>query len=70
MNALHVCSQQNALHARSQQRSSSASETDDSDDNNLPLPHKGRVASITRMATTRAVQQSRLRGNVQKSQLY
>jgi hypothetical protein len=57
------------LHVHSQQHSSSASETDDSDDDNLPLAHKGRIASITRTATTRAVQQSRLRGKVQKSRL-
>ncbi len=57
----------NALHALSQQRSSSSSKTDDSEDNNLPLANKGRVALIMRMVITRAAQQSRHRGNVQKS---
>ena len=60
----------NALHARarSQQGNSNYSESDDSEDDNLPLANKGRVALITRMAITRAVQQSRHRGNVPKSQ--
>jgi hypothetical protein len=58
----------NALHARSQQPDdSSYSETDDSEDDNLPLANKGRVALITRMAITIAAQQSRHRGNVPKS---
>ena len=67
MNVLRT--QQNVPTARSEQPSSSASEIDNSDDNNLPLVHKGRVASITRMATTLAVQQSRLRDNIQKMRL-
>jgi hypothetical protein len=70
MSALH--------HAKTEQRSSSFSHkphsqhadssysaTDDSDDNNLPLASKGRVSLTTRMAITRAAQQSRPRGNVQ-----
>ncbi len=75
MNALHhaqteqteqrnSCSSRNA---HSQQDDSSYSATDDSDDDNLPLATKGRVALITRMAITRAMQQSRPRGNVQTS---
>ena len=71
MNALHhaqteqrsYSSSQNA----SQQDNSSYSAMDDSDDDNLPLASKGRVALITRMAITRATQQSRPRGNVQTS---
>jgi hypothetical protein len=75
MNALHhaqteqteqrnSCSSRNA---HSQQDDSSYSATDDSDDDNLPLATKGRVALITRMAITRAMQQSRPRGNVPTS---
>ena len=75
MNALHhaqteqteqrnSCSSRNA---HSQQDDSSYSATDDSDDDNLPLASKGRVSLTTRMAITRAAQQSRPRGNVQTS---
>ena len=51
----------------SQHDDSSYSATDDSDDDNLPLASKGRVSLTTRMAITRAAQQSRPRGNVQTS---
>ena len=62
--------QHNVPTAHSNQPSSSASsETDNSDDDNLPLARKERVASITQMARTRAAQQSRLRGNAQKTRL-
>jgi hypothetical protein len=72
MNALHHAQTQqrsstSSLHAPSQQGDSSYSKTDDSDDDNLPLASKGRIALITRMAITRATQQSRPRGNVQTS---
>jgi hypothetical protein len=68
MNALRT--QHNVPTAHSNQPSSSASsETDNSDDDNLPLARKERVASITQMARTRAAQQSRLRGNAQKTRL-
>ena len=63
MNVLRT--QQNVPTARSEQPISSAFETDNSDDNT----HKGHIASITRMATTRAAQQSQLQGNVQKTRL-
>ena len=56
MNALRT--QHNVPTAHSKQPSSSASETDNSDDDNLPLARKGRVASITQMARTHAAQQS------------
>jgi hypothetical protein len=72
MSALH--------HAKTEQRGSSSSRkphsqhddssysaTDDSDDDNLPLASKGCVSLTTRMAITRAAQQSRPRGNVQTS---
>ena len=57
----------NALQALSQQHDSSSSETDNSENDNLPLATKGQVAIIMRMAITHAVQQSRHRGNVPKS---
>ena len=51
----------------SQHDDSSYSASDDSDDDNLPLASKGCVSLTTRMAITRAAQQSRPRGNVQTS---
>jgi hypothetical protein len=51
----------------SQHDDSSYSATDDSDDDNLPLASKGCVSLTTRMAITRAAQQSRPRGNVETS---
>ena len=71
MNALHHAQteQRSSTSSRNayQQDNSSYSATDDSDDNNLPIASKGRVALITRMAITRVTQQSRPRGNVQTS---
>ena len=71
MNALHRAQTEqrsySSLPNASQQDDSSYSATDDSDDDNLPLATKGRVALITRMAITRAMQQSRPRGNVPTS---
>ena len=72
MNALHHHAQTeqrsySSSRNASQQDDSSYSATDDSDDDNLPLASKGRVALITRMAITRATQQSRPRGNVPTS---
>jgi len=71
MNALHHAQTEqrsySSLRNASQQDDSSYSATDDSDDDNLPLASKERVALITRMAITRATQQSRPRGNIPTS---
>jgi hypothetical protein len=72
MNALHQANTEqrrssSTRKAHSQQDDSSYSATDDSDDDNLPLVSKGRIALTTRMAITRAAQQSRPRDNVQTS---
>jgi hypothetical protein len=72
MNALHHAKTEqrgssSSRKAHSQQDDSSYFATDDSDDDNLPLASKGCIALTTRMAITRAAQQSRPRGNVQTS---